>query len=108
TCALPISYLFDKIFDYFYGDKYSDKESEEYYVIHSLITSIALFFASHSLFIRSISVSNPSISACLSDILSAINSRVFGLRALARFIAISDNSRKACAYSSSDWRILRV
>src|SRR5690625_3860132 len=89
--------LFDISFDYFYGDKYSDKESEEYYVIHSAITSIALFFACHSSFMRSISVSNPSIFACLSAILSVISSRVFGLRALARFIAISDSSRRFSA-----------
>src|SRR5699024_5835134 len=32
--------LFVIFFDYFYGDKYSDKESEEYYVIHSLLTPV--------------------------------------------------------------------
>src|SRR5690625_7614033 len=58
--------LFDIFFDYFYGDKHSDKESKEHNVINWLFTPIPLFFPSTSLFIPSISVTNPSTSASLS------------------------------------------
>src|SRR5699024_6626402 len=92
----------------FRTDKYCGKESEKYYCTHSVITSIARTFACHSSCERSISRTIPSISACLSDILPAIISRVCGLRAFARLTAISANSRIASAYLSSSARIFRV